>query len=331
MKRFAVVVLLIVLSTCLSKQFEIIQLSPRDMVEQLKLKQIDAFVAWEPFASEAVVKGYGKILATSADIWKNHPCCVVAAKRHLSDDVLIAFVWAHIKATEFIKNESNRDEVVRYAVEFTGRDEEVVRMALKNIKFVDFPDLNEFKRYYEELRRYGYLTKNLTELGYKSEEEFFRDFIYEKPYKFVKFKLSENSSWMPKKVNVRLRVGYLSADLHQLAFYIAMKKGYFSKVGIEVIPKVFENGVFEMDGFRADEIDIGYLGSAPVTLKRINENIDVRIVAGVNNEGSAIVVRSDLNVSNVKDLVGKRIAIPGYGTVQDFLLRMAISKNVTIT
>ncbi len=324
MKRLISILILVIVSCCLSKHAGVVQMSPRDMVEQLKLKHIDAFVAWEPFPSEAVVRGYGKILVTSSDIWKNHPCCVIAAKRNLSDEVLTAFIWAHVKATEFINNKSNEEKTIEYAVEFTGRSRDVIKSALKNIKFVDFPDVKEFKKYYEKLKDFGYLTRSPVDLGYKSEDDFFKDFIYEKPYKIVKAELSKNKNWIPKRVNVTLRVGYLSADLHQLAFYIAVKEGYFEKVGIKVIPKVFENGVLEMDGFRSDEIDIGYLGSAPVTLKRINENVDVRIVAGVNNEGSAIVVRSDLNITDIKELSKLKVAIPGYGTVQDFLLRMAM-------
>ena len=43
------------------------------------------------------------------------------------------------------------------------------------------------------------------------------------------------------------------------------------------------------------EIDVGYLGGSPATLKRVNDNIKIKIIAGANNEGSAIVVRSDIS------------------------------------
>ncbi len=305
------------------KAIKVVKLSPRDMVEQLRLGEIDAFVAWEPFVSDAVVNGYGKIIATSADIWKNHPCCVVAARKGVDRDVLVAVVWAHVKATRFINDKNNWDEVVKYAEEFTGMSKEVVSDALKRIKYVEFPDRKEFRIYYEKLRGSGYLTKTLSELGYKSEDDFFRDFLNESIYDYVKEKLAENPSWVPKKVNRSVRIGYLTADLHQLAFYVAMKRGYFDKVGIRVEKKEYGNGVYEMEGFRLGEIDVGYLGSAPATLKRINDNVKIRIIAGVNNEGSAIVAR---DANSIKDLAGKKVAIPGFGTVQDFLLRMAAEK-----
>ncbi len=294
------------------------------MVEQLKLGEIDAFVAWEPFVSEAVVKGYGRILVTSSEIWPNHPCCVVAARKGLDKDTLTAFVWAHIKATRFINENKNSDEILTYSTEFTGMDKEVVKQALKRIKFVEFPEINEFKFYFNKLKESGYLTHKVTDLGYANEEYFFKDFINEEIYKHVAKKLRTNSSWKPRSVNSTLRVGYLTADLHQLAFYVALKGGYFDEVGLRIIKKEYPNGVYEMEGFKLGEIDIGYLGSAPATLKRVNDNVPIRIIAGVNNEGSAIVVKEGINT--ISELAGKKVAIPGFGTVQDFLLKLAMEK-----
>ncbi len=305
-------------------KIKVVTMSPRDMVEQLKLGEIDAFVAWEPFVSEAVVGGYGNIIATSHDIWPSHPCCVVAIREdERNDDIAVAIVWAHVKATRFINSEENREKVLQYAQEFTGKNREIIVEALKRIKFVEYPDINEFEKYYRDLKTGGYLTKTPEDLGYKSEEEFLADFLYDDMYRFVAKKLEENESWTPKKVNATVRMGYLTADLHQLAFYVALKEGYYSQVGLKIEKKEYPNGVVEMEGFKNGEIDAGYLGGAPATLKRINDNIKIRIVAGANSEGSAIVAR---NTASIKDLAGKKVAIPGFGTVQDFLLRLAAEK-----
>ena len=327
MRKFAILILLAsILPACVQqgKEVEVVKLSPRDMVEQLKLGEIDAFVAWEPFVSEAVVNGYGKIMATSHDIWPNHPCCVVAAKENVDRDILTAIVWAHVKATRFINDERNREKVIEYAVEFTGKDRAVIEEALKRIKFVEYPDKNEFRKYYEKLKENGYLTKNPRDLGYESEEEFFKDFLDDSVYRDVIEKM-KNESWTPKKVNATVKIGYLTADLHQLAFYVALKEGYYRDVGLNVVKKEYANGVFEMEGFKQNEIDVGYLGGSPATLKRVNDNVRIKIIAGANNEGSAIVVRSD--IKSPKDLEGKKVAIPGFGTVQDFLLRLFAEKN----
>ncbi|MBO8179446.1 MAG: ABC transporter substrate-binding protein [Archaeoglobus sp.] len=301
-------------------RIKVVTMSPRDMVEQLKLGEIDAFVAWEPFVSEAVANGYGNIISTSHDIWPNHPCCVVAISDKSNRDIAVALVWAHVKATRFINSEDNREKVLEYASEFTGKDIGVVKEAMKRIKFVEYPDKEEFVKYYQELEEGGYLTKKPEDLGYDSEEEFLKDFLYSEFYSIVLEKLKENESWVPEKVNKKVRVGYLTADLHQLAFYVAMKEGYYEQVGLQIEAKEFANGVMEMEGFKNGEIDAGYLGGAPATLKRVNDNIGISIIAGANNEGSAIVAK---DVNSIEELAGKKVAIPGFGTVQDFLLRIA--------
>jgi NitT/TauT family transport system substrate-binding protein len=102
-----------------------------------------------------------------------------------------------------------------------------------------------------------------------------------------------------------------------------LKEGYYEEVGLKVVTKEFANGVMEMEGFKNGEIDAGYLGGAPATLKRVNDDIEIKIIAGANSEGSAIVARS---ASSIEELAGKKVAIPGFGTVQDFLLRAAAEK-----
>lgn len=305
-----------------SREIKVVTMSPRDMVEQLKLGEIEAFVAWEPFVSEAVEKGYGKIIATSKDIWPDHPCCVVATVTN-DEELMTALVWAHVKATRFINDEKNREKVLQYAMEFTGKSREEVEAAMSRIKFVEFPDEKEFRKYYEGLKDGGYLTKTAKDLGFGGEDEFLRSFLYMDIYSYVVSKLDENEKWKPKMVNKTVRMGYLTADLHQLAFYVALKEGYYEEVGLKVVTKEFANGVMEMEGFKNGEIDAGYLGGAPATLKRVNDDIEIKIIAGANSEGSAIVARS---ASSIEELAGKKVAIPGFGTVQDFLLRAAAEK-----
>lgn len=122
-----------------------------------------------------------------------------------------------------------------------------------------------------------------------------------------------------------LRLAYLQNDLHQLACFVALEKGYFSQEGVAVeIAGVFKAGPEEMSGFAAGELDVGYVGEAPATVAVANGTADVRIVAQVNLEGSAIVGRKGSGLHDLHDLVGKTIAVPGYATVQDFLIRRSL-------
>jgi len=54
----------------------------------LATKQIDGYIAWQPFVEVAPVAHIGKVITYSGslppdDRWKNHPCCVLAARTDL--------------------------------------------------------------------------------------------------------------------------------------------------------------------------------------------------------------------------------------------------------
>jgi NitT/TauT family transport system substrate-binding protein len=128
-----------------------------------------------------------------------------------------------------------------------------------------------------------------------------------------------------------VRIGYLSQDLHQLALRVAIANGLFEREGINVALVEYANGAYEMDGFLAGEIDMGYLGIAPALVKGINQDILVTILAAVNLEGSAIMVSKleydSGHVTTIANLTGKGVLQPGPATVQNFLLRLALNQS----
>ena len=128
-----------------------------------------------------------------------------------------------------------------------------------------------------------------------------------------------------------VRIGYLNKDLHQLALRVAVVNGLFERDGITVQLAEYGNGAYEMDGFLAGEIDMGYLGAAPALVKRINQDILITLLASVNLEGSAIMVSKSeydaSHVTSISDLVGKEVLTPGPATVQNFLLRLALNQS----
>ncbi len=134
---------------------------------------------------------------------------------------------------------------------------------------------------------------------------------------------------LPPPVDVR--IGYLTKDLHQLALRVAIVKGWFEQAGIRVELVQYANGAYEMDGFLAEQIDMGYLGVAPALTKSINQGIDIKILAGANLEGSALMVHKGEydagHIRGIEDLVGKTVLHPGPSTVQNFLLRLALNQS----
>jgi NitT/TauT family transport system substrate-binding protein len=53
-------------------------LNPPDMPPALAAKKIDAYIVAEPFNALGEIRAGAKILRFTGDVWKGHPCCVVA-------------------------------------------------------------------------------------------------------------------------------------------------------------------------------------------------------------------------------------------------------------
>ncbi|MHB9093848.1 MAG: ABC transporter substrate-binding protein [Eubacteriales bacterium] len=303
------------------------------MLTKLKNHEIDGFLMWEPYSQEAVLKKYGEMLQTSREIWPNHPDCVIAVSDQRVDRSTVqAFLWAHIKATRFINNPSNQQKVIKYAMDFTKKDRAITEAALDNIKWEEFPDEKEFENYYRELTKSPILTKKITDLGYASEHDFFKDFLDRKEYEFIKSKLDKDPNWRPAPVKSEkvIHFGRIVPGIFHLATYVAEKEGFYQEVGL--VPgknleiQGYPHGVAIMQKFGSGELDIAYVGVAPATLKRINDGVDVRIIGGVEGQDSGLVVRNDRGIKSVAGLEGKTVAVPAIGNVQYVILEKAIRK-----
>jgi NitT/TauT family transport system substrate-binding protein len=135
------------------------------------------------------------------------------------------------------------------------------------------------------------------------------------------------SNVTPVKV---IRIGY-QPSTHQMAEITAMEKGWWQQdlapLGVvNVTDKVFPTGAPEMQAMLAGDIDVAYVGAAPV-LSAISTGLDAKIVAGVNTQGSDLVVRNDLDYKGPQSLKGLTIATFQAGTIQDTILRNWLKQN----
>ena len=127
-----------------------------------------------------------------------------------------------------------------------------------------------------------------------------------------------------------IRIGY-QPSTHQMAEYTAMAKGWWQQdlapFGVvNVTDKIFPSGPPEMQAMLAGELDVAYVGAAPV-LSALATGLDAKIVAGVNTQGSEIVVRNDLVYTSPQSLSGMTIATFPPGSIQDTILRDWLKKN----
>jgi NitT/TauT family transport system substrate-binding protein len=127
-----------------------------------------------------------------------------------------------------------------------------------------------------------------------------------------------------------LRIGY-QPSTHQMAEITAMSKGWWQQdlapYGVEnVSDKVFPSGPPEMQAMLAGELDVAYVGAAPV-LSALTTGLDAKIVAGVNTQGSDLVVRNDLVYTGPQSLKGTTIGTFPPGSIQDTVLRNWLKQN----
>jgi NitT/TauT family transport system substrate-binding protein len=318
------------------ESIKVVTLAPIDMQTSLESGDIAGYVAWEPYCSDSVVNQKGKDLYRSEDIWPHHPCCVVAVHKDFAGskpDLVRHFLKAHIEANIWIADalsdntSANYTLLVNIAKDFTARSEAVVKEALTHMTYtyeLNAAFYDGLKKYTDKLIEFDVIDKDkISTRGYDSTQDFVNKYVNE-TY------LVEAGSVPPTTTNLgTVRVGYLLGDLHQLAYPVAKNsqvgggQSLFEMYGVTVTDAPgapYSNGGDEMDHFEAGDVDMGYLGSAPAVLKHINAGIKTMILAQVNNEGSAIIVANDIN--SLKDLRGKKFGIPGFPTVQYFLLRI---------
>ncbi len=128
-----------------------------------------------------------------------------------------------------------------------------------------------------------------------------------------------------------LRIGY-QPSTHQIAHMTAMEKGWWQDdlgpLGVtQVTDYNFPTGAPEMQAMLAGDLDIAYVGSAPFITAVSNNELDAKIVAAVQTQGSDLVLRNDVPYSTPADLVGKKIATFPPGTIQDTILRTWLEQN----
>jgi NitT/TauT family transport system substrate-binding protein len=110
--------------------------------------EVDAYIAWEPFATEAVVDGIGHIIYTSHDILPNHQCCIfyVSGKIYREQpDLLKKLIKVHIKAMKFIVN--NGADAMKIFSNMTGKPMEIIENSWERMVWDYHPNIESMKAF----------------------------------------------------------------------------------------------------------------------------------------------------------------------------------------
>jgi NitT/TauT family transport system substrate-binding protein len=123
---------------------------------------------------------------------------------------------------------------------------------------------------------------------------------------------------VPREGSV-LRIGWVQS-LGTAPALIAEQKGYFRQEGLDVELKSFSDGPLIQQAMAAGQLDVAYLGGAPV-FQWAQRGFDARMLAKVNSGHAALIVRAVAPVRSLEDLRGRRVAGTSRGSGMDVFLR----------
>ena len=122
-----------------------------------------------------------------------------------------------------------------------------------------------------------------------------------------------------------VKIGYLPSD-HDAALFVADAQGLYKDKGINTELVQFNNGGDLMTAMASGDVDVGYVGIAPV-LSSISAGVPVKVISAAQTEGSGIIVTGDSNIKSAQDLSGKTVATPGEASIQHVLLSAYLKAN----
>ncbi len=128
---------------------------------------VDGYIAWEPYVTQAKIDGSGRILMNSNDIFPDIPTCVVVATNKFmtqKPDQLRKFLKVHVEATDYVNTHKNETAVI--VSKKLGTDINVELEARNNIQFVAVPTTefeNNLMKLVEIQKQLGYISINNTD------------------------------------------------------------------------------------------------------------------------------------------------------------------------
>ena len=143
-------------------EIKLLVLKPPEMIPALSRKDIDAFIAWEPYPSKAVTENAGRILMTSHQIWAQHPCCVIVADEEFCGkhpEMVQKLKSVHRRSCEFIN--ASRPEAIAIGVNYTGMDGKTVAAALGSITYGGVLERQYVAEYVDFLRELRYIRPDI--------------------------------------------------------------------------------------------------------------------------------------------------------------------------
>jgi NitT/TauT family transport system substrate-binding protein len=120
----------------------------------------------------------------------------------------------------------------------------------------------------------------------------------------------------------RLAIGYFPNVTHA-APILGLSEGIYARhlPGVRVEGRRFLTGPEAVSALLSDSVDAVYTGPGPVLTAASRAPGELLILAGAAEAGALLVARPGAGIRRVRDLAGRRVAVPTFGGTQDLTLR----------
>ena len=125
--------------------------------------------------------------------------------------------------------------------------------------------------------------------------------------------------------NDPVRIGYLPIT-DSSPLLIAHAKGFYENEGLKVEqPKLFRSWAQLVEAFMSGQVNVVHLLSPAAVWARYGSKFPAKVVAWNHMAGSALTVHPD--IKNVKDLGGKKVAVPFWYSIHNVVLQHLLREN----
>ena len=126
----------------------------------------------------------------------------------------------------------------------------------------------------------------------------------------------------------RLTTGYISKNLDYLPFFIALKKGFYAKEGIQVDLVSIGRADVQLQALVAGELNFANMNADNIIIWNERTNGNLKVAAGSSNAAPYFLIGSK-NIKKVEDLKGQRLGVAGLtGGATSILLSYMKSKGL---
>jgi NitT/TauT family transport system substrate-binding protein len=125
----------------------------------------------------------------------------------------------------------------------------------------------------------------------------------------------------------RLTAGYVSKDLNYLPFFVGLKKGFYSKEGIQVELVSIGRADVQLQALVAGELHFANINADSIIIWDERTNGNLKVAAGSSNAASYLLIGAK-NIKKLDDLKGQRLGVASLtGGATSILLSYMKSKG----